>query len=115
MNAALRLSPRDSFAFAWSLLAGGAKIHLGADEEAVRWLQRSIDLNPNVPFAHLFLAAALANLGRIDEARAEAKAGLALNPAFTLRWFTPESDNVTYQTQMQRITNGMRKAGVPKS
>jgi tetratricopeptide (TPR) repeat protein len=113
-NQALRLSPRDSFAFAWTLLAGAAKIHPGSDEDAVVWLQRSIDLNSNVPFSHLFLAAALANLGRTEEARAQVQAGLALNPAFTLRWFVPESDNVTYQTQMGRITTGMRKAGIPE-
>jgi tetratricopeptide (TPR) repeat protein len=114
VNRALRLSPRDSFAFIWMLLAGAAKIHLGFDEDAVAWLRRSIDANPNVPFSHLFLAAALANLGRFDDARAEVKAGLALNPGFTLRRFQPESDNATYQTQMERITGGMRKAGVPE-
>jgi tetratricopeptide (TPR) repeat protein len=106
VNQASRLSPRDSYSFVWMLLAGAAKIHLGSDEDAVVWLRRSIDPIPNVPFSHLFLATALANLGKSDEARAEVKAGLALNPAFTLRWFQPES--------VGRISSGMRKAGVPE-
>ncbi len=112
VNQALRLSPRDSNAFIWELYAGGAKIHLGADAEAVTWLRRSIDANPNEPTSHFFLAAALANGGMIDEAHAQVRAGLALNPGFTLRRFVPQSDNATYLAQMERITNGMRKAGV---
>ena len=74
---ALRLSPRDDFAFHWMLTAGAAKLHLRADEEAVAWLGRSIENNRNWPLAHFFLAAALANLGRLKEARAAAQAGLA--------------------------------------
>jgi TolB-like protein/class 3 adenylate cyclase len=116
VNQALRLSPRDNFAFIWMLEAGAAKIHLGADEEAVVWLRRSIDANPNLPFGHLFLAAALANLGRLDEARTQAQAGLALNPGFTLRQWVlgAESDNPTFLAQRERLTDGMRKAGVPE-
>ena len=89
-NEALRLSPRDSFASVWLLMAGGAKLTLGADEEAVAWLRRSIELNRNWPFVHFFLAAALANLGKLDEAQGETRVGLTLNfdfhnPAFPRR------------------------------
>ena len=114
VSQALRLSPRDNYAFVWMFLAGSAKICLGADEEAVMWLRRSIDANPNSPFGHLFLAAALANLNRLDEARTQAQAGLVLSPGFTLRRWVPESDDPTYQAQMKRITDGFRKAGVPE-
>jgi tetratricopeptide (TPR) repeat protein len=69
-TAALRLSPRDEFAFHWMLTAGAAKLHLHDDEEAVIWLRRSIESNRNWPLAHFFLAAALANLHRFNEARA---------------------------------------------
>ncbi len=50
---------------------------------------------PNYPLAHFLLGAALGQLGRIEEARAEAQAGLALNQAFTIRRFRDgaESDN----------------------
>jgi tetratricopeptide (TPR) repeat protein len=73
---ALRLSPRDTFAYAWMAFVGSAKICLGKDEEAVAWLRRSIERNRNQP-GHFFLAAAQAL--RMSEAQAAAKVGLALN------------------------------------
>jgi tetratricopeptide (TPR) repeat protein len=64
--------------------AGDAKNHLGSSEEAVAWCRRSIEANRNYPNAHFMLAAALAQLGRLDEARSAVKAGLALDPKFTV-------------------------------
>ena len=80
------------------LYVGIAKLQLSADAEAVSWLRRSIEANRNYPFAHFGLAAALALLGALDEARAAAKAGLALDPSFTVRRFraSASSDNPTY-------------------
>jgi hypothetical protein len=66
--------------------------------------------------AHLHLAAALAHLGRINEAQAAAQAGLALNPSLTIARYrsgTP-TDNPTYLSQRERFIDGMRKAGVPE-
>ena len=64
------------------------------------------------------LAAALAQLGRLDEARSAVRAGLALNPAYTISrrrasW-TAQSDDPTYLAQLESIFEGMRKAGVPE-
>ena len=116
VNEALRLSPRDRFAHIWMHTTGTAKLLLGCDEEAVTWLRRAIDTNRNHPMAHLSLAAALAHLGRLDEARAAAQAGLALNPAFAISRTraSPASDNPTFLAQRERIFDGMRKAGVPE-
>jgi hypothetical protein len=44
-----------------------------------------MDLNPNYPVGRLHLAATLVELGRLDEARVEVQAALALDPNFTLR------------------------------
>ena len=112
---ALRLSPRDDFAFEWMLTAGAAKLHLRADEEAVEWLGRSIESDRNWPLAHFFLAAALANLGRLKEARAAAQAGLALDPTFTIRRFHigAATDNARFMSTREHFYAGMRKAGVP--
>ena len=82
---AFRLSPRDIVAYLWMHFVASAKIQLGADAEAVAWLRRSIDANRNYPSAHFMFAAALGLLGALDEARAAAKAGLALDPSFTIR------------------------------
>ena len=113
---ALRLSPRDDFAFHWMLTAGAAKLHLRADEEAVAWLGRSIKSNRNWPLAHFFLAAALANLCKLKEARAAAQGGLALDPTFTIRRFYvgAATDNARFMATREHFYVGMRKAGVPE-
>jgi len=82
---ALRFSPRDTYAHAWTAYAGFAKLYLGSDEEAVARLRRAIEINRNYPLAHFMLAAALTNLGRLEEARARPKPGL---PSIALSPFT---------------------------
>jgi tetratricopeptide (TPR) repeat protein len=116
INEALRLSPRDSLAFLWMLYVGIAKGQLNAYKEAAVWLRRSIEANRNYPTAHFCLAATLALLGSLDEARAAAKAGLALNPSFTVRRFRAgaASDDAKYLAGRERIVEGMRIAGVPE-
>jgi TolB-like protein/class 3 adenylate cyclase/Flp pilus assembly protein TadD len=113
---ALRLSPRDTFAFSWVATAGVAKLYLGNDEEAVAWLRRAIEINRNLPNAHFYLAAALANLGQLNEARAAAVAGLAINPTYTINGFRAgsSSDDPTFLAQRERIYKGMQMAGVPE-
>jgi TolB-like protein len=113
---ALRLSPRDAAAYVWMAGAGVAKLYLGADEAAVAWLRRAIENNRNQAIAHFWLAAALASLGRADEARAAAQAGLALDPAFTVARFrnAAATDNPVYLRQRERVCDGMRRTGVPE-
>ena len=113
---ALRLSPRDTSTYLWLHWVGNAKSQLGADEEAVIWFRRGIDANRNFAGGHFFLASALALLGRPDEARAAAHAGLALDPTFTVRRYRSglSTDNPTYLAGRERMNEGMRKAGVPE-
>ena len=113
---AFRLSPRDNRAFTWMINAGVAQSYLAADEAAVYWFKLAIETNRNVAaFVHVYLGAALAHLGRIEEARASIQTGLAIDPNFTLSHFhasTP-TDNSTCLAQRARIGEGMRKAGLP--
>jgi TolB-like protein len=81
---ALRLSPRDTTAYIWMTNAGLANLHLGGYEQAVGWYRRAIEANRNYPPAYFRLAAAFAQLGRLDEAHSAVRAGLALNPSFTV-------------------------------
>jgi TolB-like protein/Tfp pilus assembly protein PilF len=116
-NEALRLSPRDNRAWLWMHFSGAAKMQLGDDEDAVKWFRRAIELNPNFALMHFFLAAALANLGKPEEAQVVTQAGLTLDPAFTIQRFRlggPESDNPVFLRQRERVTDMMRKAGVPE-
>jgi tetratricopeptide (TPR) repeat protein len=114
---ALRISPRDAYAFVWMLFVGFAKLGAGCDEEAVNWLNRSIGLNRNHPTPHCLLAAALARLGRIAEAREAARVGLELNPSFTIARYRSStfSDNPVYLANRERVYEGMRLAGVPEA
>jgi TolB-like protein len=116
VHEALRLSPRDARSYVWLLIVGVAKFHLNADGEAVAWLRRSIEANPNHPVPHFWLAAALARLGALDEAKAAARAGLVLNPGFTIRRLRTQlpSDNPTYRAGRERFHESMRLAGVPE-
>jgi tetratricopeptide (TPR) repeat protein len=113
---ALRISPRDIYAYASMIVAGVAKFFAGRDEEAVAWLNRSLEANPNNPAPHFWLAAALAHLGRLEDAREASRAGLELNPSFTIARFRSMaiSDNPVYLGGRERAYEGMRMAGVPE-
>jgi TolB-like protein/class 3 adenylate cyclase/Flp pilus assembly protein TadD len=113
---ALRLSPRDPHVYLWCMFAGLAKIQLGREEEAVVWLRRSVDANRNYPSSRFILAAALARIGRLAEARSEARAGLAINPTFTIARFRSgvSSDDPVAVADWERQVDGLCKAGVPE-
>ncbi|QOG20250.1 MULTISPECIES: winged helix-turn-helix domain-containing protein [Bradyrhizobium] len=116
VNQALRLSPHDIFAFAWMGDIAFAKMQLEADAEAVTWFHRSIETNRNYAFARFGLGSALAHLGRLPEAQAAVRAGLALNPTFTIRRFKSfsVSDNPAFLAGAKRILKGLHLAGVPE-
>jgi tetratricopeptide (TPR) repeat protein len=113
---ALRLSPRDNLAFRWLSSAGIGHHFLGQDEEAVAWLHRALEANRNLSLSHFWLAAALALLGRLEEARVAVREGLALNPRITVARFRVGAprDNPTFLAQRERTYEGMRLAGIPE-
>jgi TolB-like protein len=113
---ALRLSPRDSRAYRWMFIIGVAKQVLGADAEAIVWLRRCVEANWSYPVGHFSLAAALVAIGSLEEAQAAARAGLALDPAFTIRRLGSMrvSDDPTFRAAVKRIFHDMRMAGLPK-
>jgi TolB-like protein/Tfp pilus assembly protein PilF len=113
---ALRLSPRDTRAFLWFHFVGMAKLHANADLEALEWLRRSIEANPNYGLSHFHLASALAMMGDLREARSSADAGLALDPNFTIRRRRMNSwpDTPAWLARRERFYEGMRLAGVPE-
>jgi TolB-like protein/class 3 adenylate cyclase len=114
---ALRLSPRDPWAYVWLLTAGFAACLLGRNEEAASWFRRSIEANRNFALCRFIHATVLANSGRMDEARSELAAGLALDPGFTIANFQSavSSDNPLYLQQRARVIDEMRRAGIPEA
>src|SRR5271166_4602394 len=115
---ALRLSPRDTWAYVWMSHAGLAKLHLGSCEQAAAWFRRAIEANRNYPTEYFHLAAALVQLDRLDEAHFAVQAGFALNPTYAISraraaW-TARSDDPTFLAEAERVLEAMRKAGVPE-
>jgi TolB-like protein/tetratricopeptide (TPR) repeat protein len=78
----LRLSPFDSWA--WAAFDAQAMSHLlrGRYDEACRAAHKSVQANPAHSITYVQLAAALAKLGRLEEARAAAARVLELHPTF---------------------------------
>ena len=110
----VRLSPRDSNIYIWAMLGGLAKLYLSEDEAAVAWLRRSIEANRNFPLPQFLLASALAHLDRQEAARAAARAGLALDPAFTIRRCRSILTHMIDNAQTELLLDGMHEAGVPE-
>jgi TolB-like protein/Flp pilus assembly protein TadD len=116
IDEAFRLSPRDTLAYLWRAFAGIAKVFLGQYEEAVASLRQSIEINGNFSLPRFYLAVALAELGRLDEARVAVQNGLAIDPRFTILRYreSAPSDNLTFMKARERNYVAMRKAGVPE-
>ena len=106
-NEALRLSPRDSFAWLWLHFEGAAKVSLGREEEAVDCFaapSRSTRMNP---LTHFFLAATLANLGKLEEARAEAKSWPQAQPPLLDRSLSQRRRRFSERRQLSRSAGMM--------
>jgi TolB-like protein len=113
---ALRLSPRDTAVYLWQHIGGCVKVFRGKDEEAVAQLRNSIEANRNFALPHFYLAVALAELGRLGEARLEVREGLSIDPTFTIRRYRADapSDNPIFMSRRQQFYEIMRNIGVPE-
>jgi TolB-like protein/class 3 adenylate cyclase len=114
---ALRLSPRDTAAYGWAQIAGNGKLYLGQNEQAIAWYRRSIEINGGYAIARFFLCAALAELGRLDEARREVQVGLGFSPQFTIRRYrnnTMTQSDPDVADRREQIMVWMLRAGVPE-
>jgi TolB-like protein/cytochrome c-type biogenesis protein CcmH/NrfG len=105
---AFRLNP---FPASWYYLTlGQAQYAAGEYEAAVETLRRDETYRTS---SRRFLAASLAQLGRLDEARAEVELFLVGNPHFTIRHWAaaePFRDAAT----LEHFVDGYRKAGLPE-
>jgi DNA-binding winged helix-turn-helix (wHTH) protein/TolB-like protein len=113
---AMRLSPADPKLVRWHTYEGMALLHLGQDAAAVQSLAEGAKATPPAPFAHLYLASALALTGRIEEAQAQVAGFPQLYPGITLsRWRALEvSDAPEFLKQRERVYAGLRLAGMPE-
>jgi TolB-like protein len=105
---AFRLNP---FPASWYYLTlGQAQYAAGDYDAAVKTLRREETYRTS---SRRFLAASLAQLGRLDEARAEADLFLVGNPHFTIRHWA-ETEPFRDAATLAHFVDGYRKAGLPE-
>jgi adenylate cyclase len=90
---------------------GLANYMLKRYSEAVRWFRECASRLPNRQIPHLFLASAYAQLGQLEEARAEAAEVLRINPRFTIEGFKRIAVYKDPKDVEHRL-DGLRKAGL---
>lgn len=100
----------------WLLGAGWANVLMERYEDALPWLQRSIDITSASGRTHMLLAATYQKLGRTDEAKAAMKKGLELRPGTTAMNVSPPTRNAspTFVEASERIIRSMVAAGLPE-
>ncbi|MDX2347309.1 MAG: adenylate/guanylate cyclase domain-containing protein [Nitrospirota bacterium] len=108
---AMRLNPKYPSWYLWSL--GHAYFLSGRYEEAIETLKRVLDRNPDDLPAHAYLAASYSELGRQEEARAEAAEVERLRigsqtSAEAVKQKLPYKD----QAVLERLFDSLRKAGL---
>lgn len=115
LETAIRLSPRDPLLNIWYYRICHAHEHLAQDAKAIGWCRKSVAIAP-IWFAYVNLAASYAWTGQEAEARAAVAELLKLMPGYTVKkWAsTPYSDNPKWLAEYARITEGLRRAGLPQ-
>jgi adenylate cyclase len=83
----------------------------GRPEEAIATLRQYLNRYPNILSPHLTLAAVYSELGKEEEARAEAAEVLRLNPKFSLE-IHKERAPVKDPATLERHIAALRKAGL---
>jgi adenylate cyclase len=106
---AMRLNPHYPPLYLFFL--GEAYLSTGRYEEAIAAYKRALTRNPNLLPAHVGLATIYSELGREEEARAEAAEVLKISPKYSLegvRQLWPYKD----QAVLERKLAALRKAGL---
>ncbi len=81
-------------------------------EDCVEAAERAVLLQPNFYGGHFIQAAALAHLGRIEEARQAVQRALEVMPRLTLK-NTARNPMFVRERDVEQMLDGLRQAGVP--
>lgn len=116
-----RIAPRDRHRWTWLQGLGRALIHLGQFTEAVEVLRLTVHSNPHLSRERAFLAAAEALAGNIDRATLQLAKYNDVDPGMTVARFFEERTSVPlksvspgYLRGLERILEGLRRAGMPE-
>jgi len=107
---AMRLNPVHPVWYLWNL--GHAYFLTGRCEEAIETLKRVLGRNPGFLPAHVYLTVSYIELGRHEEALAQAAEVRKLNPQTTSTEAWKQRIPYKDQAASERLFEGLRKAGV---
>jgi tetratricopeptide (TPR) repeat protein len=108
----LRLSPLDPWRSSAFLALAFARFNQGYHEQAAVEGRKSVQSSPGFSISYVCLAAPLAKLGRIDEAKAAASRVIALQPKFRYTRFLA---NVNCEpTLAGKLSEALSAAGLPE-
>jgi adenylate cyclase len=109
---AWKLSPYDPLNFWFCTVAGLSEFIAGRYDQAVGWLRKAQRLNPRFSACLRTLAASLAMLGNLEEAKEVAPDILAIEPGFRVsefaRWYPLRPPDLA------RYAEGLRLASLPE-
>jgi adenylate cyclase len=109
---AISLSPNDPRLYIWLPALAGAHYQLGQYEAAIVAGRRSWSLNRNWPTGLIYSAAALAQLGRAEEATAAFAACKELYPTYLAGFEGLVRRLYTDKAAVEHVLDGVRKAGM---
>ena len=109
-----RLSPRDPLLWAFTVVHALACILSHDYETAVHWARRAMQIPRATGYwPHAVLAAPLAQLGRIEQARTAVKAALEQKPDLSLSYLK-KTLPTKHPGGLDPYLDGLRKAGLPE-
>src|SRR4029077_5248402 len=112
---AIQLNPRSPNLFNRYRQLGFISLLLGRDKDAIRFLERSLAINPDDDgfrqWIYRFLAAAYAQAGELAAAKRAVAEADRLWPYDTVRSHWPDLSSPVYAEQVRRLQAGLRLAG----
>ncbi|VAW59040.1 Adenylate cyclase [hydrothermal vent metagenome] len=109
IQTAMQLNPRHNALY--NLVNGRIAFNLHNYDDAIKDFKKTLQLNSSSSGARIWLAAAYAHKGLIDDATWELNEIRSINPAFSIeqvKWRTPLKDTA----QRKHLLEGLRKAGL---
>jgi len=105
---AMQLNPYHPYNYPFHL--GQAYFILGRYDDAIDAFSSGLDSNPSSERLRVWLAAAYAKAGRLDDARWEAEQVLTLNPAFSIERIA-QAFPFSQPGDLENFLSGLRQAG----
>ena len=115
LEQAIRLYPK-SPSYGVLINMGIAQLMLGQESAAIDWLLKTRDAGPQLAIASVYLAAASARLGQMEQARAATAEALRLSPELRMVEFAPPRAGypVAYREFWEsKLLPALRTAGFP--